>query len=580
VNNMVLFCSTAFLAIRALYQTQNFASVQREIQKLQDLYNTFDGIPKPYFEKINAQVYLVSEHGPAYVQPIVNIVNGVYGGVMMFGMHEDATPPEKTWASWITNLQQNTPAALMTLNLLETEANAQYDFYCMTRGTFEKCTGKKSEMGAFVSRDDRQKRRREESRSPGGRTSDYDGKRKRDEGREDRGPRERGRERERGRTPPRHHSRSPGRSRGPEITLDAQGNAQPELRSKWGEKIVCFNCQRNHYKSICPYPIREIRRERDSGEGGSSSRHNARVAARPPSPRNRANERSRSRSRGREGQEEPRAPPIEWKSGRQPIHRHGSALHARINVDTRISSRLSPPRHAPVQEFHWGLVNSLVFDHNLAVGAARATYHTRAGAIVSNAHSAMLALQNLPQCGEDEMWSVVDCGATHHYHPTRDFMYRVQDINILINGLTGPGPQATAFGLFLGLLEAFNKKDVPQDKFFSSVSYHVPKSELPLFSEVQACFAGCKVERDGHPETGHHGLYLAGPDRELFVPYTFEKTSLLWWIRIKKAPEAICLRASAALNPNDAPCQKFLRANNACMQNAVHGDPTGILKHA
>ena len=93
VNNVVSFGSTAFAAIRALYRTQNFASAQREIQKLQDLYNTFDGIPKPYFEKINAQVYLVSEHGPAYVQPIVNIVNGVYSGVMMFGMREDATPP-------------------------------------------------------------------------------------------------------------------------------------------------------------------------------------------------------------------------------------------------------------------------------------------------------------------------------------------------------------------------------------------------------------------------------------------------------------------------------------------------------
>ena len=181
------------------------------------------------------------------------------------------------------------------------------------------------------------------------------------------------------------------------------------------------------------------------------------------------------------------------------------------------------------------------------------------------------------------MWAVVDCGATHHYHPTRRFMHRCEEINILINGLTGPGPRATAFGLFLGMLEAFCRRKIPRDKFFASVSYHVPASELPLFSEVQAAFSGCKVERDGHPETGRHGLYLSGPDRDLFVPYVFEKSSLLWWIRIKTAPNATCLRASAAMDPRDAPCQTFLRANSASAELLANapvaiGDPTGILK--
>ena len=164
-------------------------------------------------------------------------------------------------------------------------------------------------------------------------------------------------------------------------------------------------------------------------------------------------------------------------------------------------------------------------------------------------------------------------------------MLCIQEINILINGLTGPGPRATGFGLFVGLLEAFNRWDEQIEKFFSSVSYHVPGSKLPLFSEVQAAFAGCCVVRNGHPETGHHGLYLSGSDKDLFVPYTFERTSLLWWVKIKRAPEATCLQAAMALDPANAPCQVFMQENlaaaaTAAVASAPPGDPTGILRNA
>jgi len=167
-------------------------------------------------------------------------------------------------------------------------------------------------------------------------------------------------------------------------------------------------------------------------------------------------------------------------------------------------------------------------------------------------------------------------------------MARIQEIDVLINSLTGPGPRATGFGLFLGVLEAYDKRDHKHDKFFSSVSYHVPESTLPLFSEVQAAFSDCCIVRQGHQERGHHGLYLTGADRNMFVPYVFEKTSLLWWIKIKQAPEATCLKASAVMDPAQAPCQMFMRAHAAVATAAVAvehparalGDPRGILKDA
>ena len=108
------------------------------------------------------------------------------------------------------------------------------------------------------------------------------------------------------------------------------------------------------------------------------------------------------------------------------------------------------------------------FDYCLVQLALSTSYNDRVQRVYFHpnaAHNAMLALASLPKCAKDEMWAVVDCGATHHYHPTRMFMLRVQEINILINGLTGPGPRATGFGLFLGLVEAYNRREEQRDRF-------------------------------------------------------------------------------------------------------------------
>mmetsp|Transcript_61999 Transcript_61999/g.128262 ORF Transcript_61999/g.128262 Transcript_61999/m.128262 type:complete len:685 (+) Transcript_61999:408-2462(+) len=583
-NLLTTFGTTAFTRIRALYRTQNFASAQREVDKLKNLYTKFKGSPKPYFESINAQVHYVSQFGPNFTQPLVNIVSGIANGIMTFGMRDNATPPERTWTSWMVDLQSRTPAALMTVAFLETEANAQYDVFLNVKTEYERASGKKSEMGAFVTWDER-KRRREESRSrspdkrAGSRRRDrekswsperdrdrYDKRRRRDDSHE-RG-RRRERSQDRGRTPPRRFSRSPSRTSFRKPKLDRNGDADPPIYDRNGELVECHNCSRNHFKSDCPE-----RTQRDRG-GPSGFKASAASSSRP---------RSRSASRAKDSGAEQELP-----EGMQPVHPQ-AALHSRVAVDARISRRTEPPRHQPVHEFHWGLVNFIYpsLDRELLLESVRAKYRERTECLNNHehAHSALLAMTSLPKCKEDEMWAVVDCGATHHYHPTRLFMMRVQDIEVQINGLTGPGPTATGFGLFLGLLEAYDRQRRKHDKFFSLVSYHVPESQLPLFSEVQAAFSGCKIVRDGHPDTGHHGIYLSGGDREFFVPYVFERSSLLWWIKIKKAPESTCLKAAMHMDPADAPCQRFIRKHRAAFSitapNATAiGDPTGILKNA
>ena len=133
-----------------LYHQRNFATAKREVQELQDLYHSFDGDPKPYFEAINAQVFRVSEFGTNYAQPVVNICHGIDSGIMQFGLCDAASQPDKTWVSWIVDLSARTPAGLMNVNYLETEAASYYETYLNVKGEYERFSGKKREIGAFL----------------------------------------------------------------------------------------------------------------------------------------------------------------------------------------------------------------------------------------------------------------------------------------------------------------------------------------------------------------------------------------------------------------------------------------------
>ena len=158
--NIYSFASTAFMRIRALYNTQSFATAKCEVSKLQELYDSFRGEPKSYFETINEQVFRVSEYRPGYVQPVVNVYNGICSGILQFGMAPTASPPDATWSTWVIQLQARMPANLMTVANLETEANTHYSVYQNVKQDYARLSGKKSEMGAFITwgndrRDDR-----------------------------------------------------------------------------------------------------------------------------------------------------------------------------------------------------------------------------------------------------------------------------------------------------------------------------------------------------------------------------------------------------------------------------------------
>ena len=113
-----------------------------------------------------------------------------------------------------------------------------------------------------------------------------------------------------------------------------------------------------------------------------------------------------------------------------------------------------------------------------------------------------------------------------------------------IGGMTGSGQASTEeVGVFAAQLEDSDGHDVP----LTSVAYSVPNGKVSLFSEVQACFAGNTVIHKGHPERGKHGIVLKGTNT--FIPYHFDRQTLLWWIKVKPSRHKHMMHA-CTLNPH------------------------------
>ena len=139
---------------------------------------------------------------------------------------------------------------------------------------------------------------------------------------------------------------------------------------------------------------------------------------------------------------------------------------------------------------------------------------------------------DLPPLKPGQRYFICDSGANRHYHPNADFIFRRETIRHPIGGLTD-GHQATTdkFGIFCANLEDDKGRMVP----ITSVAFSVPNARVGLFSEVQAAFAGNTIVREGHPETGVHGIRMRSADGKRhgpFIPLHFSKKTLLWYIKV------------------------------------------------
>ncbi len=61
---------------------------------------------------------------------------------------------------------------------------------------------------------------------------------------------------------------------------------------------------------------------------------------------------------------------------------------------------------------------------------------------------------------------------------------------------------------------------------YTGISFTVRDARVPLWSEVQLSTEGHHVYRNGHPESGSHGVgFKSNPDAEpyAFAPYHFDR---------------------------------------------------------
>ena len=158
---------------------------------------------------------------------------------------------------------------------------------------------------------------------------------------------------------------------------------------------------------------------------------------------------------------------------------------------------------------------------------------------------------DLPPLKRGQRYFICDSGANRHYHPTDEFIFRKETIKHPIGGLTD-GNQATTdkYGIFCANLEDDRGRLIP----ITSVAFSVPGARVGLFSEVQATFAGNTIIREGHPETGVHGIQMRSADGKSkhgpFIPLHFSKKTLLWYIKICPPDPFQCAHARR-LDPID-----------------------------
>jgi len=177
------------------------------------------------------------------------------------------------------------------------------------------------------------------------------------------------------------------------------------------------------------------------------------------------------------------------------------------------------------QHEHISMVNWIPMIFNAARDALTSPSSDRERELVCNT-----SFDHLPSLQEGEEWMIADSGANRHYHPHTKHIFRRETQKQNISGMTGSGQAATEeFGIFAARLEDDEGNDLP----ITSVAYSVPNGKVGLFSEVQVCFAGNTVIHKGHPERGKHGIILKGSNT--FIPYHFDRQTLLWWIKIKPA---------------------------------------------
>ncbi len=166
---------------------------------------------------------------------------------------------------------------------------------------------------------------------------------------------------------------------------------------------------------------------------------------------------------------------------------------------------------------------------------------------------------------EDEHWVIVDSGANKHYIARRDFLSRIEEINVNIVGIGDNKVNATAQGLFTGCLYTRTGRAIPFDSF----AYHIPNANVSLFSVPQANWGDNDVSHHGTPVKGKHCMKLATGEE---IPFEFCHETGLYWMKIRKADPKAVFYAEQRLTSRVNADIDNLRSNPAAVACLLRGE--------
>lgn len=165
-------------------------------------------------------------------------------------------------------------------------------------------------------------------------------------------------------------------------------------------------------------------------------------------------------------------------------------------------------------------------------------------------------LATFPDQSTNDLWLVADTGANRHYISREDWLCNVRPCVSMIYGVGNARIQSKKRGIFQGLLGCFSGTELP----FSGDGTHVPNSNTSLFSIPMAARNGHTIIFEGNPAAGRHGIKIAGTNE--WVPFHWDPSTQLWWIRVKRDPNAAYGSTAPDVVPQSA-AQGGARSTNA-----------------
>ena len=119
------FARTLFKLLHSEWHPGDFSAAAAKIDELKLAYNSFDGNPIRYFQRVRAIVLWLTraQHKPNTVEVCKACVDNIYA----FANRKKATSADKMWSTWMAAFEREFKR--YNLEILAKDMNEQYDAY-------------------------------------------------------------------------------------------------------------------------------------------------------------------------------------------------------------------------------------------------------------------------------------------------------------------------------------------------------------------------------------------------------------------------------------------------------------------